>query len=122
MVRIVGVQRNASPQGEFILLQNQGNLKVLLKGHILASEAAISSSDLSRGLFAFPDEVYIPPGAFVLLYSGVGEPRWAKTRDNQLLFTTFMNSDSVIWGAREGTFHLMNTQHTFVERPVAVLV
>jgi hypothetical protein len=72
-------------------------------------------------MFAFSDEVYIPPGAFVLLYTGYGEPRWAKTRDNQLLFTTFMNRDSVVWSREDSTFHLMHTQHTFVERAAAAL-
>ena len=116
MVRIVGVQKAQSADGEFILLQNQGNMKVHLRGHIIASEAAILSADPLEGLHIFNDDVFVPAGAFVLLSSGIGEARWSKTKENQLLYTSFLGCEEPFWSAMKGGFHLLRSQHVFTER------
>lgn len=79
MIRIVGVQRASNPQKEFILLQNQGSLRLTLRGHLVASDQAIRNSDLAIGAHAFSDDVAIGPGMYVLLHTGVRRCAEART-------------------------------------------
>jgi hypothetical protein len=72
VIRIVGLQRNESTTQEFILLQNQGSLRLSLRGHVIVSDAAIENSDLSFAAHAFNDDVQVPPGMYVLLSTGRG--------------------------------------------------
>jgi hypothetical protein len=122
VIRIVGVQRNESPGKEFVLLQNQGSLRVNLKGHIVASEGAIADSDLSFAAHAFSDETLVPPGMYVLLSTGIGEPRWTKTKDGAMLYYAFMNRTSPVWDRTEGPVHILSMQHSYVERGPALLL
>jgi hypothetical protein len=122
VIRIVGVQRSATPEKEFVLLQNQGSLRVRLRGHILASDAAFDTCDLSVGSHAFSDDELIPPGMFVLVFTGSGTPRWTKTKENQLVYYTYMNRRGPVWENAPGSVHILTTQHSYVERPPAMLL
>lgn len=122
VIRIVGVQRHELPEKEFILLQNQGGLRVNLRGHLVASELAIADSDLSFSAHAFSDEALIPPGMYVLLSTGRGSPRWTKTKDGQMLYYAYMNRESSVWEHTPGALHVLNMQHTYTERPPALLL
>lgn len=122
MIRIVGVQRNEKPDKEFILLQNQGALRLNLKGHLVASETAIASSDLGHAAHAFADEILIPPGMYVLLSTGSGESRWTKTKDGTMIYYTYMHRGSSVWERSTGAVHLLAMQHTHVDRGPALLL
>jgi len=122
LIRIVGVQRHELPHKEFILLQNQGSLRINLKGHLVASDTAMVSSDLSFAAHAFSDEALVPPGMYVLLSSGCGEPRWSRTKEGAMIYYTFMNRTSSVWNATSGSVHLLTTQHTYAERGPALLL
>ncbi|AIE86380.1 hypothetical protein [Fimbriimonas ginsengisoli] len=122
MIRIVGVQRHESPQKEFILLQNQGSLRINLKGHVIASESAIANSDLSFAAHAFPDEALIPPGMYVLLSTGSGESRWTKTKEGALLYYAYMNRETPVWFHTNGAVHVLSLQHTYADRGPALLL
>ncbi len=122
MIRIVGVQRSAYPEKEFILLQNQGSLRLNVRGHIVASECAIQSTDLNSGAHAFAEEALVPPGMFVLLHTGTGTPRWAKTKEGAMVYYTYMNRAHSVWENTPGPIHVLHTQHTYAERPPALLL
>lgn len=81
MIRIVGIQRSHFPQDEFVLLQNQGAIRLALRGHLLMTEEAIGRLSEKAAVHSFSDEAYIPAGAYVILKSGYGDPRWARTKD-----------------------------------------
>jgi hypothetical protein len=104
-----------------MLLQNQGNLRVQLRGHVLLCDHAISQRDGS-GSFVFADEAIIPPGAYVLLHSGIGISKWARTRDGALVFHTFMDRESPYWLHESGPIHVLSAHHTFVERGATQLI
>lgn len=122
MIRIIGVQRNDSPAKEFILLQNQGSLRTNLRGHLVLSESAIAESDLSFAAHVFADDALIPAGMYVLLATGSGEPRWAKTKDGALIYYAFMNRGGPVWDRAAGPVHILNLQHTYTERGPALLL
>ena len=79
MIRIVGIQRSNHPSEEFVILQNQGSLRIQLRGHVLVSELAVATGSFSAGAFIFSDDALIPAGMFVLLATGEGESRWLHT-------------------------------------------
>jgi len=122
VIRIVGLQRNSSPSQEFVLLQNQGSLRLNLRGHIVLSEAALCDADLASAAYALTDDVLVPPGMYVLLFSGYGTSKWARTRDGALVYYAYMNRDSCLWEQFEGPVHLLSMQHTFSERAPALLL
>ena len=122
VIRIVGLQKSESARQEFVLLQNQGSLRMNLRGHVVVSDAAMEGAQLSEAAHAFSDDVLIPPGVYVLLFSGHGEPRWARTRDGALVYYTFMGRDFAIWDRWSGPLHVLCTQHTYSERPPALLL
>lgn len=122
MIRIIGVQRNAAPEQEFLLLQNQGGLRVKLRGHVVMSECALGDGNLSQYAHVFCDDVQVPAGMYVLLASGSGEPRWAKTRDGQMIYYCYMNRLSPVWEFCAGPVHILAPQHTYAERGPALLL
>lgn len=122
MLRIVGLQRGETADREFLLLQNQGSMRIHLKGHAILSESAMLTGDLSMGAYAFPDDIYIAPGLYVVLTSGAGVPRWAKTKDGTQVFHAYMFKDEPVWSRVELPLHAMGTQHVYAERSEPLLV
>lgn len=114
MLRIVGIQKSADPGGEFVLLQNQGSLRVALRGHVLLGESRLSCGHGPLHLFA--DDVTIPAGKYVLLQTGGGEARWAQTRDGALVFHTFIGQAEPLWTEEVGALHLLAPSHTYSDR------
>lgn len=122
MIRIVGLQRSESARQEFVLLQNQGSLRLNLRGHLVVSEAALEDGDLTYAAHAFSDDVLVPPGMYVLLFTGNGESRWARSRDGAIVYYAYMNREQPVWDRAPGPLHLLSTQHTFSERAPALLL
>ncbi len=122
MIRIVGLQRNESTAQEFVLLQNQGSLRLSLRGHLVVSDAAIEHSDLSFAAHAFNDDVQVPPGMYILLATGRGNPRWVRTKEGALVYYAYMNRDTSVWERASGSVHVLCPQHTFAERAPALLL
>ena len=116
MIRIVGVQRNENPHQEFVLLQNQGSLRINLRGHLLMSDCTLERDSLGETLHLFREEMLIPPGNFVILFSGIGTPRWAKTKDQQLIYYAYMNRETPVWQPCSGPMHVLSPHHTYAER------
>lgn len=122
MLRIVGLQRSDIADREFLLLQNQGSMRVTLKGHAILSESAMLTGDFSMGAYAFPDEIHIAPGLYVVLSTGAGNPRWARTKDGAHLYHAYMFRENPVWSNVELPLHVMSSQHTYSERPEPIMV
>lgn len=116
MLRIVGIERSNDPLGEFVLLQNQGHMRLSVRGHILLADGAIHGAPVGDSAAVLADDEMIAPGLFVLVSSGVGEPHWAKTRDGAYVFHTFLNRREPIWVGCQGPLHVLAIQHSFVDR------
>jgi hypothetical protein len=122
VLRIVGVQKNAFAEQEFVLLQNQGSMRISLRGHVVLSECAVDSGDLGITAHAFKDEVNVPPGMYVILFSGIGTPRWAKTKDGAMVYYSYMRREASVWTRSDGPLHVLNRVHTYQQRREALLV
>ena len=93
-----------------------------LRGHVVLSESAVEQRDLSSNAHIFSDDVLIPAGMYVILYSGDGEPRWARTKDGAMVYYVYMNRESPVWDRCVGSLHVLSTQHTYAERRETELV
>lgn len=122
MLRIVGVQTSDKAHGEILLLQNQGSIRVHLRGHAVLSDAGFNSAELGQAAHAFGEDVYIPPGVYVALCTGVGRARWGRSRDGSTVYYAFMGRDEPIWSTCSRPLHVLGTQHTFEERSEVLLV
>ena len=122
MLRIVGVQKNAFAEQEFVLLQNQGSMRISLRGHVVLSECAVDSGDLGVTAHAFKDDVNVPPGMYVILFSGPGTPRWGKTKDGAMVYYCYMAREASVWCRSAGPLHILNRVHTYQQRREALLV
>lgn len=109
----MGVQRSEWPEREFVLLQNQGGLRVKLRGHAVASEGVFAGKSLEGRSFAFADEVLIPPGSFVMLHSGYGDAQWRRSKDDAMVYHAFACKERPLWNDCQGTLHLLAPQHEF---------
>jgi hypothetical protein len=96
-------------------------MRIQLRGHALISERALSEADLSLGHLLI-DDTAVPPGMYVLVMTGVGEPRWGKTKEGALVFYTYMNQADSLWFRCPGPIHLQHTQHSYCERPAGLLL
>lgn len=97
-------------------------MRISLRGHVVLSETAVDSGDLGMAAHAFNDDVKIPPGMYVILFSGPGNARWAKTKDGALVYHSYMGRDASVWNKSAGPFHVLNKVHTYIERREALLV
>ena len=116
MLRIVGVHRSEIVEQEFLLLQNQGSLRVCLKAHVVLAERAVTEGSLSRFAHVFSEEESIHPGLFALLSTGAGLPHWGKTRDGSHVYHAYAGLREPLWNACEGPIHILSPCHSFSER------
>ncbi|HVT10898.1 MAG TPA: hypothetical protein VHE55_01420 [Fimbriimonadaceae bacterium] len=97
-------------------------MRISLRGHVVLSECAVESGDLGLTAHAFKDDVNIPPGMYVILFSGSGAARWAKTKDGAMVYYTYMGREDSVWQGSSGPLHVLNRVHTYQERREAMLV
>ena len=116
MIRIVGVQRNEEIGSEFVLLQNQGSMKVNLKGHIVAAQTAVDGGDPADAIHIFTDDVDVLPGMYVLLRSCPGVGHWNYMQDRYSTYYAYMHRRTPVWNRHSGALHIMAPQHTWVDR------
>lgn len=117
MLRIVGVERHIDAAQEFILLQNQGTMRLNLRGHGVVSDEVLDVSGAAPGLFFFGEDVFIPSGGYVFLATGPTEARWQRTRDGANIYRTSMQRTQAIWHHSPGIMHVLQVQHSFCEKP-----
>jgi len=119
MIRIAGIQRSGNAVGEFILLQNQGAMRVRLSGHLVASDRLTRTGEGSSHLFL--DDVWIGPGQFVMLHSHEGHGRWSTSKDGTQVYMAFADRENPLWCAEEPV-HVMAIQHTYSRQREALRV
>lgn len=75
-------------------------------------------------IYAFTDDEMIHPGAFVLLHTGSGINRWARTKQGSMVYMCYIGAREPMWNVGPGPMHILCTQHTYEERtaPVEELV
>ena len=122
MLRIIGIHLHEIPEREFVLLQNQGSMRVNLKGHAILSESAFEGAHLCEVSHAFGDDVYVSPGTYVVLYTGTGTPGWRKSKDGTTVYNAYMGCDGPIWIRAQMPLHVLNTQHSYVQRGEPLLM
>jgi hypothetical protein len=86
------------------------------------SDCAIEEGNLGSNAHVFADDALIPAGMYVLLASGCGESRWAKTKDGQMIYYCYMNRSHPVWEHCPGAVHILAPQHTYVDRGPALLL
>lgn len=91
-------------------------MRINLRGHLLLSECGIDGGDLSRAAYAFVDDVLVPAGMYVCLFTGVGQSRWVKTKDGALVYYAYIGRDQAMWRECLGPIHILGTQHSYSER------
>lgn len=97
-------------------------MRISLRGHVVISDCAVEAGDLGLNAHAFKDDINVPPGMYVLLFSGFGKPRWTKTKDGAMVYYTYMGRDASVWDGAQGPLHVLNRIHTYSERREALLV
>lgn len=70
----------------------------------------------------FNEQEAIPPGAFVVLQTGPGEPKWTRTKDSSLAYYCYLNQPESVWDRRPGPLHILAINHTFANRPQPLVV
>ncbi len=122
MIRIVGVQRHENVSEEFVLLQNQGSMKVNLKGHVVAAQCALDGDGGKDSIHIFCEEIDVLPGMYVLLRTCPGVGHWNHSHDRFSTYYSYMQNQVCVWMRHPGTVHVMAPQHSWVERrPEAML-
>lgn len=116
MIRIVGVQRHEDIAKEFVLLQNQGSMKIALKGHVVAAQSILDGAASLDAIHVFTDDVDVMPGMYVLLRTCSGVGHWNHTHDRYSTYYAYMHRRQGIWARQAGPLHVMAPQHKWVER------
>lgn len=101
---------------EFLLLQNQGSLRAMLRGHVVMAERAILRGELWESAHVFQEEESIHPGLYALLSTGCGTPHWGKTKDGSHVYHVYAGRSESLWNACVGPIHVLNQCHSYVER------
>jgi hypothetical protein len=121
LLRIVGVQKSESANSEFVLLQNQGSMRVNLRGHAVLSEDAVDFG-MCEASHVFRDDVHLAPGMYAILISGYGLNQWRRTKDGMNVYHVYMGRDEVIWSRCRLPLHVLCTQHSYSEKPEPLLL
>ena len=99
-------------------MQNQGAMRLNLRGHAVISESVVCDTQ-GPAIHVFSDEELIPAGMYVLLVSGHGTSRWGKTKDGQMVYHVYMNRSFPVWNESDGPVHILNVQHSYTARTFA---
>lgn len=116
MIRIVGVQRHSDPTQEFVLLQNQGGMRVQLRGHALVAEAALNDRVGFQEVFVLREDVSLQPGQYALVRTCQTSGRWCHKQDGYSVYYLGLDRLDPVWNNHEGPIHILAPQHTFCER------
>lgn len=120
MIRIVGIQRSDDSRSEFVVLQNQGNMRVNLRGHALLSQSILDEG-VGRA-YVLRDDVDLPAGHYCVVRTGRGEAKWCHRHEGYHIYHAFLHEPAPIWGSAEGAVMLLAPQHTYAERSIERLL
>lgn len=117
MIRIVGVQRSDNLAQEFVLLQNQGNMRLNLRGYALIAESVIDDPAGVQEAYVISDSIDVPAGHHVAIRTGEGQSRWSH-REGYHVYHLFLGRSTPIWSRLPGDVHLLAPAHCYRERQV----
>ncbi|RYG45450.1 hypothetical protein EON79_12620 [bacterium] len=96
-------------------------MRLGLRGHVVMADAAVGHSANGASFHSFGEDAHIPAGAYVILRSGFGDPRWARTKDGALIYHAFAGREERLW-PESGALHILAPHHTYIERSPALAV
>lgn len=120
MIRIVGVQPNENIGQEFVLLQNQGNMRINLRGYALIADSNLSDPPGLQNVFVINEDISIPPGHHAAIRTGSGTSDWCHKHDGYHVYHFFLGRNTPIWEP-ETTVHLLTPTHKFATKKVEVI-
>ncbi len=108
MLKIIEVRTAPRPEGEYVVLQNEGLVSLSLCGWALCSESVFSpdSPDWSSSFYMFDHDVNIRPYTRVVLFTGSGEDGWVPTIDGKQAFLAYWNRRQSVWKNAQ-TIHIL---------------
>lgn len=100
MLKIVDVHLSSSPQGEYVVLQNQGLQTISLRGWAVVTDKWFWGEPESAApeTYVFCRDAAIRPYARVVLFTGEGEEGWCPTTDGKQAYLVY-------WGRRASAWH-----------------
>ena len=121
MIRIVGVQPNENIGHEFVLLQNQGNMRANLMGHALVAESNLHDPPGLQTVFVINEDIFVPPGHHVAVRTCAGKSGWCHKHDGYHVYHFFLNRSSQLW-EENATVHLLSPTHRFATKKVETVL
>ncbi len=99
MLKILELHAATNPQGEYVVLENQGLVTINLKGYALCSEAFLMGDEGRRAdeMYVFRDEIPVKPFQRVVLFTGYGDNSWLPTIDGRQAYCAYWNRASGMW-------------------------
>ena len=99
MLKIVDVHLSSSPQGEYIVLQNQGLQTISLRGWAVVTDRWFWGEPESAApeTYVFCRDVSIRPYTRVVLFTGQGEEGWRPTTDGKQAYLVYWGRDRSAW-------------------------
>ena len=122
MIKIVDVHVSHLPDGEYVVLQNQGTLTVPLRGCALCAESYLCS-DLPTAIhemYVFREDVSIQPYGRVVLFTGNGHDDWQPTTDGKKCYVAYWRRSEPVWSRCENVHLLRIEASSRVPRPARV--
>ena len=116
MIRIVGLQRHPDPKQEFILLQNQGGMRVQLRGHALVADSSMDEPSGLQEVYVIAERVELQPGQYALVRTCGCSGRWCHQSEGYSVYYTGLDRQTSVWSRFKGPVHVLAPQHTFSER------
>lgn len=122
MIRIVGVQRNENIGQEFVLLQNQGNMRLNLRGYTLIAESAIDEPAGLQEAYVIAEDIDIPAGHHAAIRTGSGTSTWCHKHDGYHIYHLFLGRNTPIWARLTGDVHLLAPTHKYSDKQIEKLL
>lgn len=122
MIRIVGIQRHEDVTKEFILLQNQGSMRVKLRGHTLISDHSMDEPSGAQVAYCIRDDIYIQPGQYILVRTCSGEAKWDFKNEGYVTYCTYLRLSESAWQNSNGIIHILAPQHSLAEKQKATML
>ena len=104
VLRIIGAEPHVKADEDYVLLQNSGVLSLELNGHALLAHGTETHRAEPSIWHIFRCGVIVPPKAFVMLKSGFGPNRIARTPDGYWIYVCHAGQTAPLAG--QGITHM----------------
>jgi len=95
----VDLHLSPSPQGEYVVLQNQGLQTVSLRGWGVVTDKWFWGEPhvAAPEMYIFPNDVPVKPYMRVVLFTGEGEEGWCPTTDGKQAYLVYWGRSESAW-------------------------